>query len=83
MSGGAQLWPRNAKYWYQFAMFTQSTLLSTKYGSIVWQTSVPAKSSNFNHPYSVVQQFTTGPCGASIAISCSCADHEGDLKKKR
>ena len=33
-----------------------------------------AKSSNFKQPYSVVQKFTTGPCGASVAISCSCAD---------
>ena len=38
-----------------------------KSGSIVWQTSVPAKSGNFKHPYSVVQQFTTGPCGAGVA----------------
>ena len=30
------------------------------------QTSVSAKSSNFKHPYSVVQKFTTGPHGATL-----------------
>ena len=53
-----------------------------KNGSIVWQTSVPAESSYFKHPYSVVQKFTIGPCGASVAISCSCTDHDGVLKNK-
>ena len=33
---------------------------SSKYVSIVWQTSVSAKSSNFKHLHSLVQKFTTG-----------------------
>ena len=33
------------------------------------RTSNSAKSSNFEHPYCVVQKVTTGPCGAGVAIS--------------
>ena len=44
---------------------------------------VPAKSSNFKLPYSVVQKFTTGPCGTSVAISLSCAEYWGVLKNKK
>ena len=40
---------------------------------------VPEKSHNFKHPYSVVQKFTTGPCGASAEIGYLFADHEGVL----
>ena len=42
---------------------------------LVYQTSVQAKSSNIKHPYSLVQNFTTSPCGTSVAISRLCEDH--------
>ena len=47
-----------------------------------YQTSDSAKSSNFKHPYSVVQNFITGPFGASVAISYSCTD-QADLKNEK
>ena len=47
---------------------------------IGYHTSRTTKSSNFKHPYSIVQKVTTGPCGASVVISCSGADHKGVFK---
>ena len=29
-----------------------------------------AKYIHFKHPYSLVEKFTTGPCGAIVVISC-------------
>ena len=46
-------------------------------------TSASAKYSNIKHPYDVVQNFTTGPCGEGVAINCLCPDHKGCFEKKK
>ena len=42
-----------------------------KHHSIGLSTSASTKFINFKHLYAVVQNFTTGPCGASVVISSS------------
>ena len=52
------------------------------YHLVVYCTSDSARSSNIKHPYSVVQKFTTDPCGTCVPISCSCVDHKHIFKIK-